>query len=61
MPFVSRKRVEWTPEMERELWNLWTYGVHKNEIAERLGMSVAAVEQRYYRMKRLKAKEQVND
>ena len=61
MPFVSRKRVEWTPEMERELWNLWTYGVHKNEIAERLGMSVAATEQRYYRMKRQKAEEQAGE
>ena len=58
MPFVKRKLTEWTPEMERELWNLWNYGVHKNEIAERLGTSVAATEQRYYRMKRLKAKEQ---
>jgi hypothetical protein len=58
MPYVKRGQVDWTPEMERELWNLWSYGVHKNEIAERLGTSVAATEQRYYRMKRLKAKEQ---
>ena len=44
--------------MERELWNLWNYGVHRNEIAERMGMTVAAVEGRYYVLK--KRKEQPN-
>lgn len=58
MPIVKRKRVEWTPEMERELVNLWDYGVHKSEIAERLGTSVASAEGRYYKLKR--EKEQAN-
>lgn len=57
MPRVYRERVKWTPEMNRELLNLWDYGVHRNEIAERLGVSVATVEGRYYRLK----KEQAND
>jgi len=61
MPFVKRKQTDWTPEMERELWNLWNYGVHKNEIAERLGTSVSAVEGRYYRIKREKMKEQAGE
>ena len=58
MPLVKRGARKWTPEMERELWNLWTYGVHRNEIAERMGMTVAAVEGRYYVLK--KRKEQAN-
>lgn len=52
---VYRGLVTWTPEMERELVNLWNYGVHKREIAERLGVSVAAAEGRYYRLKKDRA------
>lgn len=52
MSRVYRGLVKWTPEMERELVNLWNYGVHKREIAERLGISVAAAEGRYYRLKK---------
>ena len=59
MPLVKRGARKWTPEMERELWNLWNYGVHRNEIAERMGLTVAAVEGRYYVLK--KRKEQEND
>lgn len=40
--------------MERELMNLWGYGVHKNEIAERMGMTISAVEGRYHKLKKLK-------
>lgn len=59
MPLVKRGARKWTPEMERELWNLWTYGVHRNEIAERMGMTVAAVEGRYYVLKKRKEQENV--
>lgn len=59
MPLVKRSARKWTPEMEREVWNLWNYGVHRNEIAERMGLTVAAVEGRYYVLK--KRKEQEND
>lgn len=52
MPLVKRSARKWTPEMERELWNLWNYGVHRKEIAERMGMTVAAVEGRYYVLKK---------
>ena len=57
MPLVKRGARKWTPEMERELWNLWTYGVHRNEIAERMGLTVAAVEGRYYVLKKRKEQE----
>jgi len=59
MPLLERKMRKWTPEMERELMNLWNYGVHRNEIAERMGLTVAAVEGRYYVLK--KRKEQADD
>jgi len=49
----------WTPEMDRELWNQRQYGVHKNEIAASLGVSVAAADSRYFRLKREK-KEQTD-
>lgn len=49
---VSRGLVKWTPEMDRELVNLRNYGVHKNEIAERLGVSVASADSRYFRLKK---------
>lgn len=58
MSLFKRKPRKWTADMERELWNLWNYGVHRNEIAERMGMTVAAVEGRYYVLK--KRKEQAN-
>ena len=56
---VKRPTTVWTPEKERELWNLWNYGVHRNEIAERMGMTVAAVEGRYYVLKKRKEQENV--
>lgn len=59
MPLVKRGARKWTPEMERELWNLWNYGVHRNEIAERMGMTVAAVEGRYYKLKKMKGQANV--
>jgi hypothetical protein len=31
---------------------MWNYGIHRTEIAERMGMTVAAVEGRYYRLKK---------
>lgn len=54
MPIVKRKPRKWTPELERELMNMWNYGIHKNEIAERMGMTISAVEGRYHKLKKLK-------
>ena len=55
---VSRPRgaSKWTPEIDRELYNLWNDGVHKSEIAERLGMTISAVEGRYHRIKKEQTK-----
>jgi hypothetical protein len=57
---VSRGTIVWTPEMDRELWNQRQYGVHKNEVAASLGVSVAAADSRYFRLKKQK-EEQAND
>ena len=57
---VKRGLVVWTPEMDRELVNMRDYGIHKNTIAERLGVSVASADSRYFRLKRLQ-KEQASD
>jgi len=56
---VSRGVTVWTPEMDRELCNMRDYGIHKNIIAERMGVSVAAADSRYFRLKREK-KEQTD-
>lgn len=56
---VKRGVIVWTPEMDRELWNQRQYGVHKNEIAASLGVSVASADSRYFRLKRLQ-KEQAD-
>jgi len=45
--------------MDRELCNMRDYGIHKNIIAERMGVSVAAADSRYFRLKREK-KEQTD-
>ena len=51
---VSRSVTKWTPEMERELLNLWDYGVHKSEIAQRMGVSISTVEARYHKLNKLR-------
>jgi hypothetical protein len=52
---VKRAAIVWTPEMDRELWNQRQYGIHKNEIAASLGVSVAAADARYFKLKRKQA------
>lgn len=54
MPFVSRKRFDWTPEAEAKLWGLFGYGLPAREVAEQMGLSVAAVEKRYIKLKQQK-------
>lgn len=55
MPLVKRGARKWTPEMDRELRNMWDYGIHKNQIAERMGLTISAVEGRYHKLKRQQA------
>jgi hypothetical protein len=54
MSLFRRGPRKWTPEMDRELCNMWDYGIHRTEIAKRMDTTVAAVEGRYYKLKKLK-------
>ena len=51
---VYRGVTKWTPELDEKLMGLWNYGLRPKDIAEEMGMSVATVEGRYYRLKKLK-------
>lgn len=48
---VSRPKVKWTEEMDSTIMNARMNGVHKSKIAEALGVSIAAVDARYFRLK----------
>ena len=50
---VSRGTTKWTPEMEAELVNLRNGGMHPQDIAKHFGLSVATVEARFYKLKRM--------
>ena len=55
---VYRGVTKWTPELDEKLMGLFNYGLRPKDVAEEMGMSVATVEGRYYRLKKLK--EQAN-
>ena len=55
---VYRGVTKWTPELDEKLLGLFSYGLRPKDVAEEMGMSVATVEGRYYRLKKLK--EQAN-
>ena len=51
---VHRTRVVWNPALDEKLMGLFNYGLRPKDVAEEMGMSVATVEGRYYRLKKLK-------
>lgn len=55
MPYVSRGKTNWTPEMEAKLWGLFEYGLPAREVAEQMGISQASAEARYRKLKKAKA------
>lgn len=50
---VSGRKVNWTPEMDAEVLAARKAGVHSSEIAQRLGLSIASVDSRYHRIKKV--------
>ena len=50
---VYRTRVVWNPALDEKLMGLFNYGLRPKDVAEEMGMSVATVEGRYYRLKKL--------
>ena len=57
---VSGPRVKWTPEMDKTIMEMRAAGIHKSEIAQKLGQTMAAVDGRYFKLKR-ELKEKAND
>lgn len=53
---VTRGQNKWTPEMDRQLVNMRNYGIHKNEIAESLGVTIASADSRYFRLRKAMSK-----
>ena len=58
MPFVRKGVFKWTPELEAKLIGLFDYGLRATDVAEQMGITIAAAEARY---RKLKKKEQEND
>jgi len=48
----------WTPERDAELLEYYKHGLRPAYIAERMGLTIASVEGRYYKLKR---KQKAND
>jgi hypothetical protein len=45
----------WTPEKDAELLNYYQHGLRPAYIAEQMGLTIASVEGRYYKLKRAKS------
>jgi hypothetical protein len=42
----------WTPEKDAKLLGLFSYGLRAKDVAEQMGLTICAVEGRYYKLKR---------
>ena len=55
-------RQVWTPEKDAELLGYYKHGLRPAYMAEQMGLTIASVEGRYGKLKRIqKAKDQEND
>lgn len=52
MPSVYKGRMKWTPEQEARLLGLFEYGLRARDVAEQMGISIAAAEARYKKLKK---------
>lgn len=50
---VGRKKNKWTPAMDHVMQTSLADGISKADIADKLGLTIAAVEARYYKLKRM--------
>ncbi len=53
---VNAEKMNWTPDKDQQLLALFAQGLHKNDVAQKIGSSIAAAEGRYRRL----LKEQTN-
>ena len=52
MPFVRKGVFKWTPELEAKLIGLFDYGLRATDVAEQMGITIAAAEARYRKLKK---------
>ena len=52
MPFVRKGVFKWTPELEAKLVGLFDYGLRATDVAEEMGITIAAAEARYSKLKK---------
>ena len=52
MPFVRKGVFKWTPELEAKLIGLFDYGLRATDVAEQMGITIAAAEARYRKIKK---------
>ena len=52
MPFVRKGVFKWTPELEAKLVGLFDYGLRATDVAEQMGITIAAAEARYRKIKK---------
>jgi len=52
MPFIRRGVFKWTPELEAKLIGLFDYGLRATDVAEQMGITIAAAEARYRKLKK---------
>jgi bisphosphoglycerate-independent phosphoglycerate mutase (AlkP superfamily) len=51
-------RLVWTPEKDAQLLSYYKHGLRPAYMAEQMGMTIASVEGRYYKLKRAHKHEQ---
>lgn len=52
MPFVRKSVFKWTPEAEAKLVGLFDYGLRAADVAEEMGITICAAENRYRKLKK---------
>jgi hypothetical protein len=52
MPFVRKGVFKWTPELEAKLVGLFEYGLRAADVAEQMGITICAAENRYRKIKK---------
>ena len=52
MPFVRKGVFKWTPELEAKLVGLFDYGLRSADVAEQMGITICAAENRYRKIKK---------
>lgn len=56
MNIVKRTRRVWTPEMDAELMGYYEHGLRPAYMAEQMGLTIASVEGRYRKLKKVLGK-----